>query len=324
LDNLVCKVEVEVVEMKKLGSAIRWLVSLILLLFVIVSFSQKGGWVSGFLFLVITVIVNPIFAKILKKSGRKLKKRVTIPLVIVLVFGAFIVFPTTELPNNEGVIEENTIDSENNGKDVVDRNLNSVLDDSIDEIEKIILEQSVQEQTEQEQLVQESVEQEQLEKERLKQESLEQERLEQERLKQESLEQERLEQERLEQERLEQERLKQERLEQERLEQERLEQERLEQERLEQEMIERELLTQTQIEKEEEDNRGNSYNFDTYNIPEQQNTTASYVLNVNSKKIHHSSCKDVKKIKPENYLESNSTLSELESQGYTTCGHCFK
>ncbi len=63
--------------------------------------------------------------------------------------------------------------------------------------------------------------------------------------------------------------------------------------------------------------------FDTYNNPEQQNTSEEFVLNTSTLKIHHPSCNDVKKISPENYETSSSSLEELEAQGYTKCGHCF-
>lgn len=69
-------------------------------------------------------------------------------------------------------------------------------------------------------------------------------------------------------------------------------------------------------------NNGNSNNFTLYNNQNQQNTK-SYVLNTSTKKIHYSSCRDVPKIKSENY----STTTDLEgtlNQGYTKCGHCFK
>lgn len=65
-------------------------------------------------------------------------------------------------------------------------------------------------------------------------------------------------------------------------------------------------------------------NFDTYDNPEQQQTTATYVLNTSTKKIHHPSCKSVKKIAPHNYATSNASLEELIAQDYTTCGNCFK
>ena len=66
------------------------------------------------------------------------------------------------------------------------------------------------------------------------------------------------------------------------------------------------------------------YNFDTYNNTEQQQTTASYVLNNSSKKIHYPSCRSVPKIAPQNYATSNQTVNELIAQGYTTCGIYFK
>lgn len=69
---------------------------------------------------------------------------------------------------------------------------------------------------------------------------------------------------------------------------------------------------------------GNPDNFNTYNIPEQQQTSASYVLNKNTHKIHHPSCSSVAKIKPSNYAVSNLSVNELRAQGYTTCGICFK
>ena len=62
--------------------------------------------------------------------------------------------------------------------------------------------------------------------------------------------------------------------------------------------------------------------FNTYDIPEQQNTEASYVLNTKTHKFHKPSCNDVKKIKPENYGTSSSSRDELMSQGYSPCGHC--
>ena len=66
------------------------------------------------------------------------------------------------------------------------------------------------------------------------------------------------------------------------------------------------------------------YNFDTYNIPENQITEDTYVLNIRSKKIHRPSCNDVPKIAPQNYATSSLSIAELISQEYSTCGHCFK
>lgn len=69
---------------------------------------------------------------------------------------------------------------------------------------------------------------------------------------------------------------------------------------------------------------GGGYNFDTYYIPENQQTTETWVLNTSTMKIHHPECKDVVKIKPENYSTSSLSVAELQAMGYTTCGHCFK
>ena len=69
--------------------------------------------------------------------------------------------------------------------------------------------------------------------------------------------------------------------------------------------------------------QGDGSNFDTYNNAEQQNTTETWVLNTSSKKIHHPSCKSVKKIAPQNYSTSSESLDVLLSKGYDTCGNCF-
>ena len=69
---------------------------------------------------------------------------------------------------------------------------------------------------------------------------------------------------------------------------------------------------------------GDESNFNTYNNPEQQQTSALYVLNTSSMKIHYPSCSSVKQIAPQNYATSNSSTEDLRAQGYTTCGKCFK
>lgn len=69
---------------------------------------------------------------------------------------------------------------------------------------------------------------------------------------------------------------------------------------------------------------GGSSNFNTYDNASQQQTEATYVLNTNTMKIHHPTCSSVKKIAPQNYATSNSSLEELINQGYSTCGNCFK
>lgn len=70
------------------------------------------------------------------------------------------------------------------------------------------------------------------------------------------------------------------------------------------------------------DSAGNGDNFNTYDNAEQQQTTASYVLNTNTHKFHYPSCRSVKKISPENYSTSNNSRDEIISQGYDPCGIC--
>lgn len=67
---------------------------------------------------------------------------------------------------------------------------------------------------------------------------------------------------------------------------------------------------------------GDASNFNTYNNPDQQQTTATYVLNTSSKKFHYPSCKSVKSIAPQNYATSDSSREELIAQGYDSCGNC--
>lgn len=67
---------------------------------------------------------------------------------------------------------------------------------------------------------------------------------------------------------------------------------------------------------------GDASNFNTYNNTDQQNTTATYVLNTNSMKFHHPSCRSVAKISPENYATSSDSRETLISIGYSACGIC--
>lgn len=67
----------------------------------------------------------------------------------------------------------------------------------------------------------------------------------------------------------------------------------------------------------------NGSNFNTYDNATQQKTEDTYVLNTSRMKIHRPSCQSVKKIAPQNYATSSSSLDELLAQGYSTCGNCF-
>lgn len=67
---------------------------------------------------------------------------------------------------------------------------------------------------------------------------------------------------------------------------------------------------------------GGGNNFNTYNNGNQQNTTATYVLNTDTMKFHRPSCRDVSRISPSNYATSNRSRNDLISSGYSACGHC--
>lgn len=69
-------------------------------------------------------------------------------------------------------------------------------------------------------------------------------------------------------------------------------------------------------------NTGDADNFYTWDNPEQQNTSAKWVLNTSSMKIHYPICSEVRRIAPQNYATSNLSEAELLLQGYTTCGRC--
>lgn len=67
---------------------------------------------------------------------------------------------------------------------------------------------------------------------------------------------------------------------------------------------------------------GGDSNFNTYDNVEQQQTTAQYVLNTSTMKVHYPKCKSVPKISPNNYDVSNEPFYVLEQRGYTSCGNC--
>lgn len=67
---------------------------------------------------------------------------------------------------------------------------------------------------------------------------------------------------------------------------------------------------------------GNGNNFDTYDNPDQQQTSANYVLNTSSMKFHYPTCSSVKKIAPQNYADFTGTRDEAIAAGYSPCGKC--
>lgn len=67
---------------------------------------------------------------------------------------------------------------------------------------------------------------------------------------------------------------------------------------------------------------GRGSNFNTYDNPEQQQTSSAYVLNTNSKVFHLPSCRVVPRISPENYSTSNGSRTDIIGLGYSACGIC--
>ena len=53
-------------------------------------------------------------------------------------------------------------------------------------------------------------------------------------------------------------------------------------------------------------------------------TQKTYILNINSQKIHHSYCGTAKRIKEENRRIYKGDIEEILEKGYSTCGNCFK
>ena len=80
---------------------------------------------------------------------------------------------------------------------------------------------------------------------------------------------------------------------------------------------------ETAQQKPSQEQAGTGNNFNTYDNASQQQTSATYVLNTNTHKIHYPSCHSVRKIAPQNYATSDSSVEELVGRGYTTCGNCF-
>ena len=72
------------------------------------------------------------------------------------------------------------------------------------------------------------------------------------------------------------------------------------------------------------DNRGNASNFDTWYIPENSETSETYVLNTNTHKVHYPGCRDVPKIAPQNCETWSGNLKEffLANPEYSACKHC--
>lgn len=121
------------------------------------------------------------------------------------------------------------------------------------------------------------------------------------------------------------EKLAAEKAEKERVAQEQAEAERIAAEQAEAERVaeqaEAERIAQEQAEAAKQD-QNETNNFNTYDNPEQQQTTSSYVLNTSTMKFHSPNCRDVSKIAPQNYSTFDGTRDDIIGRGYSPCGHC--
>ena len=70
--------------MRKAKTVIKWVASIFFVLFGLVCIG--GSVISGTLFFIGAIIINPIFQGIFEKNGKKIKKRVYIPVLAVAFF----------------------------------------------------------------------------------------------------------------------------------------------------------------------------------------------------------------------------------------------
>ncbi len=95
----------------------------------------------------------------------------------------------------------------------------------------------------------------------------------------------------------------------ERVAQEKAEQERIAAEQAEQQRIAQEQAAQAEAERQAQEQAA-------------QANVKDYVLNTNTKKFHYPSCRDVSRIKAENYSTMSGTRDDAINSGYSPCGHC--
>ncbi len=275
-----------------------WILCALFLMFGLVS----GSVLPLIAFIAAAVLVSPLFRNHVYLSGK-----VWIPLVVVLAVAGF---ATTPLQDTQS---EKIAQKQEAPSPAPKQSKAAVKEQDEEDTEE---QQAAKEKEEAERAAQEQAERE--EQERLAQEQAEQERIAQEQAAAQA-EQERIAQEQAaaqaEQERIAQEQAAAAQAEQQRLEQERIAQEQAAAQQAEQERIAQEQAAAVQA------NAGQNP-FNTYNNPEQQQTTSNYVLNTNTKKFHYPHCNDVKRIAPHNYSEFNGTREEAIAQGYSSCGHC--
>lgn len=262
--------------MKTVLKIFKWFLFFWMLMFIIFEF-DRGGIISGILFILLAIAVNPFVGELLEKKNIVFKRIYFIPAFFVMFIIAFALTPMQKKNTNEIEIETTNTTEQMVASDMktesVSEEENSTTESSTTETSNNITEQISNEENKE---LQEEIT-EQNKKEKIEQETTSQNYNESKT-----------------------------------------------QEHVQNEKIEENKAEATNEKAVPNTSGGNSSNFDTYDNAEQQNTTDEWVLNTKSKKIHYPACKDVKKISPDNYDTSNLPLEELENQGYSTCGHCFK
>jgi membrane-associated HD superfamily phosphohydrolase len=90
----------------KIKNSLLWVLSVFLLLMALGASSNSG--VAGFLVLLSAIGCNPFFLKQLEKSGKKPKKSILIPVIVVLFFTGIMAMPKDNTSNNK-VVQTNEI-----------------------------------------------------------------------------------------------------------------------------------------------------------------------------------------------------------------------
>jgi competence protein ComEC len=91
-------------EMKKSKKIILWVLSVFFLLLALGLFAES--FVSGFLMLLAALLCNPLVLKLIAKSGKKLKKKISIPAVIILFLAALGTAPSSDTAATDTVSVE--------------------------------------------------------------------------------------------------------------------------------------------------------------------------------------------------------------------------
>lgn len=81
--------------MKAIKNIVLWVLSVFLLLMAIELFTER--FLSGFLMLLAALFCNPFILGLIAKSGKKLKKRISIPCVILLFLASFATMPASNV-----------------------------------------------------------------------------------------------------------------------------------------------------------------------------------------------------------------------------------